>query len=359
MYEQYSFTYLLNRMLDRVPNTVDKREGSIIYDALSPAAWELAEMYRELDVNMNLSFADTTSGEYLTRRVAEFGINRLPATKARRLGKFYGNSDSIFDVPIGSRFSIGEINYIVVERQSAGHFVLECETAGIVGNQLFGPILPIEYINGLVRAELADVLTPGQDEESDDALRERYFEAVNEPSFGGNTSDYKRKISEIPGVGGVKVFPVWQGGGTVKCTIISATWDQPSPTLIDDIQTVIDPVANSGKGNGMAPIGHKVTIASVTSVNIDVRTNITLESGMTIGQVQGEIESAVAAYLLELRQDWKNQTQIIVRTAHIDARILAVPGVEDVNDTLINGAVANITLGQEEIPLLGTVIVND
>ena len=42
MYEHITFDVILERMMDRVPNNIDKREGSIIYDALAPAAVELA-----------------------------------------------------------------------------------------------------------------------------------------------------------------------------------------------------------------------------------------------------------------------------------------------------------------------------
>ena len=31
--EQYTFEYLMEQSLSRVPDTIDKREGSIIYDA--------------------------------------------------------------------------------------------------------------------------------------------------------------------------------------------------------------------------------------------------------------------------------------------------------------------------------------
>ena len=45
MFEGYTFEYLMESMLSRVPDSLDKREGSIIYDALAPAAAELAQMY--------------------------------------------------------------------------------------------------------------------------------------------------------------------------------------------------------------------------------------------------------------------------------------------------------------------------
>ena len=194
MYEQQTFDAILNRMLERVPSDIDKREGSIIYDALAPAVAELAQMYVELDINYNLSFADTATGDFLSRRTAEFGVERQPATKAIRRGLFYGNDEAPLDIPIGSRYAIDGLVYVATEKISTGVFKLECETAGIAGNQTFGALLPIAGVPGLVSAELTDVLVPGEDEETDEALRSRYYEAVNEPAFGGNVADYRQKF---------------------------------------------------------------------------------------------------------------------------------------------------------------------
>ena len=359
MHNTHTFETILKRMLDRVSNKVDKREGSVIYASLAPIAAELAQMYAELDVEYNLLFADTATGEYLTRITSEFGVNRMTATKARRKGQFYDSSNNPFNVPIGNRFSIQNLTYVVVEYISPGTYSMECETAGAIGNQLFGQMLPIEFIQGLARAELLEVLIPGEDEETDEALRQRYYEIVNEPAFGGNISDYKQKINSIDGVGGTKVFPTWQGGGTVKCTIIGSDYGSPSTTLVDEVQTTIDPTINSGEGIGFAPIGHSVTITGVTEGPINIETTVTLEAGISVGQVQEAIKDIIEAYFLELRQDWANQSQIVVRIAQIDSRILSVSGIEDVANTQLNGLDLNITLGAEEIPILGTVLVNE
>ena len=40
--EKYTFDYLMNDALSRVNENIDTREGSIIYDALAPACYELA-----------------------------------------------------------------------------------------------------------------------------------------------------------------------------------------------------------------------------------------------------------------------------------------------------------------------------
>ncbi|MDQ0090191.1 putative phage protein gp47/JayE [Paenibacillus anaericanus] len=359
MYEDQTYEAILQRMLDRVANNVDKRTGSIIYDALAPVAAEASQMYMELDTNLNLSYADTASEEYLERRTAEFGINRKPATKSQRKGLFYTSGDVLIDIPVGTRFSINDLNYMATSKIKTGHWVLECEIAGVVGNQEFGTLLPIDYVDGLGRAELTEVLIPGEDAESDESLRKRYMIAINEQPFGGNASDYRHKINSISGVGGTKVTPVWNGGGTVKITIITSDYGTPSQTLIDEVQTLIDPEVNSGQGIGLAPIGHKVTVIGTKNLNINVSATLTLAAGVTPGQVKNDVEDAISSYLLSLRQIWGNESVLIVRISQIESRILAVSGVLDVTNTLLNESVANISLTDEQIPVLGTVSLNE
>ncbi|MBD3917638.1 baseplate J/gp47 family protein [Paenibacillus sp. PR3] len=357
MYEAQTADAILDRMLARVSGDIDKRQGSIIYDALAPAAAELAQMYAEIDVNYRLSFADTASGEELARRTAEFGVNREQATFASREGRFYGAADSLIDVPEGGRYSIGGVIFVVGSRVGSGVHTLICETAGAVGNQPFGVLLPIQFVPGLVRAELGLVLVPGEDEETDDALRRRYYDEVNSPAFGGNVADYKQTISAMDGIGGLKVYPIWQGGGTVKCTVIASDWSVPSATLINTIQTAVDPTVNAGTGRGLAPIGHKVTIAGVSSKTLKVETTVTL-AGVTVAQIQASVTAALEAYMTDLRKSWSNQSQLVVRVALVEGAILTVPGVIDVTGTRLNGVAGNMTLTQDEIPLLGTVTIS-
>ncbi|MGI6318485.1 MAG: hypothetical protein ACOX1J_07175 [Dethiobacteria bacterium] len=99
MFEDMTFENILNDMLARVPNDVDKRPGSIIYDALAPAAYKLAEAYFMLQNYVDLFFADTAVGEFLSRRTAELGIVRRPATKAIR--------KIVTDWPSGCRHKMG------------------------------------------------------------------------------------------------------------------------------------------------------------------------------------------------------------------------------------------------------------
>lgn len=359
MAEHGTYEDILSRMLGRVPNSIDRRPGSIIYDALAPAAAELAQMYIELESNQSLSFADTATGEYLDRRTREFGIQRGPATKAKRKGLFFASASVSLDVPVGTRFSLNDVNYSVIGKISPGEWMLECETAGTLGNRDFGTLLPVDYVEGLARAELSELLVPGEDAETDEALRQRYFEYVNEQPFGGNIADYKQKLNAIDGVGGVQIYPAWNGGGTVKAAIITTDYAPPSAALIAEVQTAIDPEANGGQGIGLAPIGHRVTITGAQGLSVAVSAVITLAAGTTLGQVRGDLEASMASYLLQLRQNWANESALVIRIAQLEARMLTVPGVVDVSQTTLNGSPGNLVLGSEQIPVLGEVVLSE
>ena len=49
MYENVTYEMIQDRMLSRVPDKFDKREGSVIWDTHSPTAIELRILYIELD----------------------------------------------------------------------------------------------------------------------------------------------------------------------------------------------------------------------------------------------------------------------------------------------------------------------
>lgn len=350
MFEHMTYEVILQRMLDRVPNNIDKREGSIIYNALAPAAVELQNMYIELDWILNQSFADTAQREYLIKRCAERGIFPEEATKAILEGHFN------IDIPIGSRFSLDNLNYRAIAKISDGVFQMECETPGEIGNQKLGTLIPIDYIEGLTSAELTELLIPGKDEEDTENLRERYFNSLESQSFGGNIADYKEKTKQLPGVGGVKVYPVWNGGGTVKLVIIDSTYNVPSSTLIDAVQTAVDPIQNQGKGVGFAPIGHVVTVEGVSATTININTNITYQEGWTWADIEAYVYEVIDDYFHELASSWENESNLIVRISQIETRILNIAGVVDIENTTINEQAQNFVLGADNIPVRGEII---
>lgn len=356
MFEAKTYESIMSDMLARVPSDFDKREGSVIYDALAPAAVELANIYIELDAVLDETFADTASINYLARRVAERGLSQILATKAILQAEF---TPSALEISIGARFSCDELNYQVTDKISAGVYKVECETAGTEGNEHFGQMIPIDYINGLESATITSLLIPARDDETASELRERYFNSMRSQAFGGNIADYKEKTKAINGVGGVKVTPVWNGGGTVKLTIQNTLFDVPSSALISEVQNAIDPVGHSGEGYGIAPIGHVVTVDGITALTVNIVTTITYEEGWDWASAGQYIKNAIDEYFDELAEGWEDESNIIVRISLLESRILNAQGVLDITGTTLNGSAANLSLTASQIPKRGTVNGNN
>lgn len=352
MYEHITFESILQRMLSKISNTMDKREGSIIYDALAPAAVELQLMYIELDNTIKESFGDTATRPFLIKRASERGLHPYPATYAVLKAEI---TPTGLDVPIGSRFNCNEFNYSVIKKITDGEYHIRCETIGREGNSVFGDLIPIEHLKGLETARLTELLIPAEDEEDTEKFRERYFNSFNPLAFGGNIADYVEKVYTISGVGGVKVTPIWNGGGTVKLTIIDSEFSLPTDELISKVQTEIDPEQNQGEGLGLAPIGHIVTVVGAEQVEINIESEITFKEGYTLESALETLQNTVDAYFLTLRKTWEKSETLIVRVSQLEYNFLDCEVVIDVANTKINGESRNFVLQKNQIPTRGQI----
>lgn len=353
MYETQSYAFILQRMLDRVPENVDKRQGSIIYDALAPAASELAAIYIALDANLRAVFPDTATDENLDAITEPFGETRKQATYSVRKGLFYGSGNTPLDVTLGSRFSISGLNYTVILKLATGQFELRCEMAGKVGNQNFGTLLPLDYIEGLISASLTDVLIPGDDKESDEEYRARFLQQVRLPSTSGNMADYIKWALEVDGVGGVQVIPLWNGGGTVKVVVIDTDKKPASAQLVQNVQTYISPTP--GTGEGTAPVGANVTVVAATSIIVNVTATVIRDGSRTLAEIRTDFEAALTSHLSGVAFG----TDPSVKYAKVGAILLNVSGVQDYTALQLNGTNGNIVVGQGAVAVKGTVTLNE
>ena len=353
MNEIPTYEEILQRCLDRIPNTIDKRQGSIIYDALAPCCVELAQMYIELSGIYDQVFIDTAVGEALDKLVEQNGVKRKDATYALRKGEFN------MVVPVDNRFSDGENTYIVIENiVGTNNSILRCEQAGVVGNSYYGSLTPITYLQGLTKAELTDIIDMGNDIESDENLRVRYMESVTAPEFGGNVSDYQNKVKSLTGVGGCKVVPIWNGGGTVKLIITNSQGGVPTSSLVNDVQEAVDPNQDQ-KGLGIAPIGHIVTVVGAVAKKISVSATFTLESGVNPADIKDSVNNIVDNYFKSLSTNWDKEDNLIVRISQLETRLLGVAGVLDITNTKMNNSTSNLSLESNEIPVRqGDVVIN-
>lgn len=397
MYEEQNYDVILQRMLDRVSDKLDKRPSSLIFDTHSSTAVELQNLYIELEYLILNSYGDTAAREFLILLCKERGITPELATNAVLKGEF---TPTTIDLT-GQKFNIGDLNYVVTGQIVPGQYQVKCETVGIIGNQYLGDMIPMEYIDGLKTATLTEILIPGEDEEDTEVLRKRYFDSFNAQAFGGNRADYLAKVKSIDGVGDVKVTRAWNGdirpadmipsekitawynsviseldaevavwlssvymasyerkltvGGTVLLTVVNSEFGGASTVLLDNIQTIIDPLQNAGEGYGLAPIGHLVNVKSAEPVTVDVKTTITFETGYSWSNLQSSIDTAISNYLLELRKTWAESEYLIVRVSGVETKLMGIKGIVDIANTAINGSADNLTLTKYQIPVIGGV----
>lgn len=401
MYEAQTYEVILARMLQKalsVNSNLDTREGSLVWLGNAPAAVELQNLYIALDTVLNETFADTASRPYLIQRAGERGLSPQPASPA--ILQMAITPTTLF-LPMNTRFSIGELNYYVSADRGNGNYELTCETAGEAGNNYTGTVIPIEYVDGLQTCTITSILVPGEDEEDTEVFRQRYFNSLNAQAFGGNRIDYIEKVNAIPGVGGVKPYRAWNSnikpadmippegtsewisslsnvpeavktwlntvytaakdslltvGGTVKLVVIDSTFSVPSTSLVNQVQTAIDPIQNAGEGVGIAPIGHVVKVYGVENETVNLSFDLTYQTGWDWDDVKAYVEETIQGYFKDLAETWADQEQaLVVRISQIESRLLGVSGILDIANTKINDNPTNYELELDHIPVLGTI----
>lgn len=376
----------------------------MVMNGVAPSMAELAMLYIGLDFVFTATYIATAPREYLIKRGRDRNMSPEPATCAVFRAEF--NTE----VPIGTRFSRDDLNFTVTERMDPTNdtstglsYQVQCETPGAAANGYTGTLIPIDYVDGLTRAELVALLIPGEDEEDTEVYRQRLLDSFQSQAFGGNQADYIEKVSAIPGVGSLKVHLVWNGGlnpasfipgdsvtqwyngivntlepsvaawltavytaakdkllttgGTVKLVILASNNTVPSSTLLDEIQTAVDPVENAGEGLGLAPIGHVVTVVGVLPEQVDIEFNLTYAPGWNWAAVKSYVEAVIDEYFEELAKSWASSDHITVRISQIESRILAECStmITDLSGTKINNVEANLVLGEDSIPVRGDV----
>jgi uncharacterized phage protein gp47/JayE len=349
MFENETRDVILARMLDRMNASLDKSEGSVSFDMLSPGSVEFELFYQIADTILNLGFADTSSDYFLDLRCNEVGVFRKPGVKAS--GNVYVNGTPGITVPSGTQISDGQnppLYFItttdVVLDGTTGNGTLpaECELEGLFGNidanflsYVAGDLTNVVTVTG------NDAFTGGLDMESDQELLDRYYDKVTAPSTSGNQNDYTIWTKSVNGVGDCLVNPVAYGAGTVQVIVIDSNGQPADSTLLTSVNDYIQTVR---------PIGADVHVEAATAVNINVSVTLTLDTGKTLTDVQPLVESAIAGYLKELAFN-----DPVVRYSKIANLIYDVDGVLDYDNLTVNSGTANITIPSGSVAIKGVV----
>ncbi|PFW61557.1 baseplate J/gp47 family protein [Bacillus sp. AFS075034] len=362
---------VFKRMLSDVDKKWDKREGGFIYDVLKPQAIARADQRKEFKNWYYTRFAKYATGNDLDEVVENnTPLKRYPAKKAKGKVTVWGNVGT--KLPKGStyvhiRYDIDNkiVEYTQLEDAvigPSGNVTVEIESAlpGVIGNTAENTIQLNEAVFGVANVNNAEKIVGGEEKESDEDLRSRYFTWRRETSNSGNIGDYIRWSLSVPDVGGVLVFPIANGKGTVQLLICNTSFLPASEELVHQTQEYIAPADEMGEGQ--APIGASVYVEAAQPVIINL--DVYVSSKQEAEALKQQLTDGVNSYLKEMnRLYWRENArrQSILKESYqisyLKVGSVAVDTMKliRVEKLLMNGEQKDVVLESGQIAILGDV----
>lgn len=347
-YEYFTVDVIHENMLTNVSDGIDKREGSVTHDLTYPTAMEVGNLYIELDTVLAMGMPQTAEGEFLDNLCQPFNIVRKEATKS--VGDVVLTGRVGLVAPVGTRLQTGDdtpIYFVTLEEAVfEGEPITvhaEAEAPGESGNVGVGAIVSLAPgdLYGVVTAHNPEEFDGGADIEDDDALRQRLFDKASRPATSGNAYHYEQWTMEVPGVGACKVYPIWNGAGTVKVVIADAQITAPTDELVAEVTKHLEEVR---------PIGADVTVEGAQEVEITITATLELIDTLTAEQVTTELETMVREHLQGIAFEAQP-----VRYNAIAGMLISIDGVRDFSNLKVNGGTANIEIDDTHVAVLGEV----
>ena len=318
-------------------------EGGFARDVINANSLEFEATYLEMHMMMEASFADTSWGEYLTRKCAEFGVDRKLATYSVGEVTFSGQKDvtipagTIVEIEGGNQYATDE--EAVTDDTGKAIVPITCQTIGSIGNVAENTInhIPISVI-GITDVFNEEATHDGYDEETDEALYDRYYKFIRTPATSGNKYHYYNWATEVEGVGPVRIIPLWAGNGTVKVLLLDSNHKTASDELIKKVYSHIEE---------RRPIGATVTIASPQPKEVTI--DVAIKGTLDIDKLTADIMEYVRGKELDMTY---------ISVAQVGDMIMNQATVEDYDGLTLNGA-SRVTFDVEEILALKEVILHE
>lgn len=346
MFSIETYESIKQRVLSNISTSVDKREGSIINDIISPLCLELAKAYVNFEEILNVAFLENNSFDMLDMKVREYGISRKEGTYATGQLIITGTQGTI--LTNGTLFLCGNLVFTMLNNISLSPTDNICYiVANEVGTQyniLAGSTFVLaESVIGIDSITCNTNLTGGTDLETDTELLERFYSYIQKQGTSGNKNDYYNWTMEIDGVGECKVYDTndLNQSGTVKVIVCDGDRRAASQTLLDKVLTTLD---------SNRPVGATVIVESVVEIPITISAKLTLKDGYVLEEVANVIENSILSYLFDIAFNSN-----VVSYAKIGNTILETEGISDYEDYKLNGGIVNIILSDTNIPVIGTI----
>lgn len=337
-----TYEKILDDALKRVDDKYSKRQDSPIFNGIAPACYEISKVYEVMDEHLKQSFGMTANNIYLDNLVKEVGLERFAATYAIKKAEFKDEDENLTDVDLNLRFAKDEYSFTVIKKIEKGIYAIKCEQAGSSANEVMGNIMPIDNIS-IASAKIIANIELGTDIEDDEHLRARYLQKVREPATSGNIYHYRLWAMEVENIGAAKIFPLWNGNGTVKVMIVNADMKSADTLLINKVKNHIEDVR---------PIGATVTVVTPSSNDITITAKIRTSLNANMELTKLDFKSKIEKYIKDITKEYFadiKANSYFVSLAQVGKHLLESKGVIDYAELKLNGVTANIELSAEQI----------
>lgn len=342
-----TYDEILKFALDMVDDSIDKREGSLIFTAIAPICAVLTQAYIALEGFYELGFIESACDGYLDMVAGQFGIFRLKGNTCIKSAIATGDITNI----LGKTFIKDDIIFKCIKATSNNNIELEAETIGVSPNYITGELTGIEFIDGLETLTIVKNLVLGTDEEKDDEFRRRALEFIKTPAFGGNISDYKTKVLSISGVNNTEIFTANMLGGGNVGIIVAGSYGVPlSEEFCSNVLKIF-----KNNGEGLAPIGHNILVGTThlkdITIDIKITTNGEVPEEFIISKVYDKVSDMIK------KMPFNSKSLSISR---IIGAVLSVDGTSDTLDVLINKMANNLSIEKtfEKFEVLNILDIN-
>lgn len=356
MYSTYRVTSeeVIKRIKDALKNPANKIEGSFAADNAQAVGKEIAKYYAYMEWLQSMHYALTAEGEWLDKKGVEHGVFRKKATQSTGVVTFTGAPGTV--IPTGFKVYSDTQTFEVVYGGSIGDsgsvdLSVRSVERGVNVNVPIGAIKKADSIDGLRAVRNDAAITGGTDDEDDESLRERLLLRMRYPGTSGNKYHYLHWAMEVDGVGRVKVFPEWKGPGTVKVSILDRNQGVASKELMQKVKDHID--VDNGSGDTLAPIGATLTVSTATAISLNIEAKIT---GVDETVKPSDLMEVYAYFLKEYFAEIAYTRERVTVAKLIDI-LWRIDGVGEILSLQVNGGTDNIAIGEEEIPVVGSVVL--
>lgn len=338
------FTDTLGRELQ--PAQVER----LLANALAYREVLLRQQVQVAGEQMLVRFSNAPVLDYLAENL---GVTRLAAVPAKTTVRFdNGDVGTPYTVPAGTRItnSLGTVVFYNTDDIPCdaggvitGEFI--CQTDGIVGNDYaIGTLnVLIDPLSDTALVGNTTVSGGGADQETDAALRARYFLAMGRFSNAGSTGAYKYwALSANPLIIDASVKSTVPG--TVNVYILTSEVGGASTAVLDDVYAAL----NNTK---IRPLSDTVVVSSAVDVGWSLYVEVYAEAGKSQATISADLQAAIQAYADTARL-------VLGQTISKTKLYSIINSVDGVVDSNIIVPLDPLFLNENEYPVLSGISVS-